>query len=49
MLETIIAILVIAWALGVFFKVAGLLIHVLLIAALVILVVRLFRGARNHY
>ena len=47
MLETILIILVIAWALGFFaFHVSSNLIHVLLVIALVILIVRLLRGRK---
>jgi uncharacterized membrane protein YtjA (UPF0391 family) len=48
MLETILIILVIAWALGFFaFHVSSGLIHVLLVIAAVILIVRLLRGRRR--
>jgi hypothetical protein len=48
MLETILVILVIAWALGFFaFHVSSKLIHVLLVIAVVILIVRLLRGRRS--
>ncbi len=47
MLETIIIILVILWALGFFaFHVGGGLIHALIVIALIILVIRLLRGRR---
>jgi uncharacterized membrane protein YtjA (UPF0391 family) len=47
MLETILIILVIAWALGFFaFHVSSNLIHVLLVVAVVILIVRLLRGRK---
>ncbi len=47
MLETILIILVIAWALGFFaFHVSSNLIHVLLVIAVVILIVRLLRGRK---
>lgn len=47
MLETILIILVIVWALGFFaFHVSSNLIHVLLVIAVVILIVRLLRGRK---
>jgi uncharacterized membrane protein YtjA (UPF0391 family) len=47
MLETILIILVIAWVLGFFaFHVSSNLIHVLLVVAVVILIVRLLRGRK---
>jgi hypothetical protein len=46
MLETILVVLVIAWALGLFAFHAGSLIHVLLVIALVVLVVRLLQGKK---
>jgi hypothetical protein len=47
MLETILIVLVIAWALGFFaFHVSSGLIHVLLVVALVVLILRLVRGRR---
>jgi hypothetical protein len=46
MLETILIILVIMWALGLFAFHAGGLIHVLLVIALIVLVVRLLQGRR---
>ena len=47
MLETILIILVIAWDLGFFaLNVSNNLIHVLLVVAVVILIVRLLRGRR---
>jgi hypothetical protein len=47
MLEALLIILVILWALGFFaFNVGGGLIHVLLVIAVVILIVRLLRGRR---
>lgn len=47
MLETILIVLVVAWALGFFaFHVSSNLIHVLLVIALVVLVLRLLRGRR---
>lgn len=48
MLEAILIILVIMWALGFFaFHVSSNLIHVLLVIAAVILIVRLLRGRRR--
>ena len=47
MLETIIIILVILWALGFFaFHVAGGLIHLLLVIAVIVLIIRLLQGRR---
>lgn len=47
MLETILIILVVAWALGFFaFRVSSNLIHVLLVVAVIILIVRLLRGRK---
>ena len=46
MLETILVVLVIAWALGLFAFHAGGLIHVLLVIALVVLIVRLLKGRK---
>ncbi len=47
MLETIIIILVVLWALGFFaFHVGGGLIHALIVIALIILVVRLLKGRK---
>jgi hypothetical protein len=46
MLETILIILVIMWALGLFAFHAGGIIHVLLIIALVVLIIRLLQGRR---
>jgi len=46
MLETILVVLVIAWALGLFAFHAGSLIHVLLVIALVVLIVRLLQGRK---
>lgn len=46
MLWTIIIILIILWALGFFaFHLAGGLIHILLVIAVIIIIVRLIRGA----
>jgi uncharacterized membrane protein YtjA (UPF0391 family) len=50
MLETILIILVIMWALGFFaFHVSSGLIHVLLIVALIILLVKLFSGKKRGF
>jgi hypothetical protein len=45
MLETIIVLLVIMWALGFFVLNVGSLIHLLLVVALIVLVVRIIRGS----
>ena len=46
MLWTIVAILLVLWVLGLVFKVASGLIHVLLVIALVVIVFRLISGRR---
>jgi hypothetical protein len=46
MLETILIVLVILWALGFFAFHVGGLIHVLLIIALIVLIIRLLQGRR---
>ncbi|HLR15667.1 MAG TPA: lmo0937 family membrane protein [Bacillota bacterium] len=46
MLWTIIVLLLILWVLGFSFKVAGGLVHILLVVALVILIIRLVTGGR---
>lgn len=46
MLWTIIGILIILWILGFSFEIAGGLVHILLVIALVILIIRLFTGGR---
>ena len=46
MLWTILVILVVMWALGLGFGVAGSLIHILLVVALVVLVINLLQGRR---
>jgi len=46
MLWTIVAILVILWLLGFSFHVAGSLIHILLVIALVVVVINLLSGRR---
>jgi hypothetical protein len=46
MLWTVLAVLLILWILGFSFQVAGNLIHLLLVVALVVLVLQLFSGRR---
>lgn len=46
MLYTILVVLLIFWALGFGFHVAGSLIHVLLVVALIVLIVQLLTGRR---
>jgi hypothetical protein len=46
MLWTLLVILVVMWALGLGFGVAGNLIHILLVVALVVLVLNLIQGRR---
>jgi len=46
MLETIIIILLLCWLFGIGLHIGGGLIHILLIVALVVVVLRLFRGRR---
>jgi hypothetical protein len=46
MLWTLVVILFVLWALGLAFKVAGGLIHILLVIALIIIVFRLISGRR---
>lgn len=46
MLWTIIVLLLILWVLGFSFKIAGGLVHILLVIALVILIIRLITGGR---
>jgi hypothetical protein len=46
MLETILIVLVILWALGFFAFHAGGLIHVLIVIALIVLVIRLLQGRK---
>ncbi|MCX6566976.1 MAG: lmo0937 family membrane protein [Candidatus Aminicenantes bacterium] len=46
MLETILIILVVLWALGLFAFHAGGLIHVLLVIAVIVLIVRLLQGRK---
>ncbi len=47
MLWTIVAILLIMWLLGFSFKVAGSLVHLLLVVALVVVVINLLSGRRG--
>lgn len=44
MLWTIIGILILAWLLGFIFEIAGGLIHILLVVALVVFIARMIRG-----
>ena len=46
MLETILIILVVLWALGLFAFHAGGLIHVLLVIAVIVLIIRLLQGKK---
>jgi Family of unknown function (DUF5670) len=46
MLWTLVVILVVLWALGLSLKIAGGLIHILLVIALIVLLVRLLSGRR---
>jgi len=46
MLETIAAILIIFWLLGLGFHIAGGLIHILLVIAVVVILVRIIRGQK---
>ena len=47
MLETIVIVLVVLWALGFFaFHIGGGLIHALIVIAVIILIIRLLRGRR---
>ncbi len=46
MLWTIIGILILLWILGFSFDVAGNLVHILLVIALIVLIVRLLTGGR---
>ncbi|MDM5340876.1 lmo0937 family membrane protein [Fictibacillus enclensis] len=49
MLWTIIGILIILWILGLVFKIAGGIIHILLIAAVIVLIYKLIKGrAARH-
>jgi len=47
MLWSFFLILLIIWALGFGFHIAGSLIHILLVAAFVVLIIQLLRGGRN--
>lgn len=47
MLWTIIGILILLWILGFLFEIAGGLIHILLVVALVILIIRLIMGKNS--
>lgn len=47
MLWTIVAILLILWLLGFSFHIAGGLVHLLLVVALVVIVINLLTGRRN--
>jgi hypothetical protein len=47
MLWTIIVLLVILWSLGAMFKIAGALVHILLVTAVVLFLVRLISGRRT--
>jgi hypothetical protein len=47
MLWTILAVLVLMWALGLGFGIAGNLIHILLVVALVVFIVNLLQGRRT--
>lgn len=47
MLWTIVAILLIMWLLGFSFHIAGSLVHLLLVVALVVIVLNLLTGRRN--
>lgn len=46
MLWTIFVILIVLWMLGLAFKIAGALIHLLLVVAVIIIAIRLFTGRR---
>lgn len=47
MLWTLIGILIVAWILGLVFKIAGGLIHILLVIALIVFVFNFIRGKRG--
>lgn len=47
MLWTLIGILLVLWLLGFLFKIAGGLIHILLVVALIVFVFRMIKGGRN--
>lgn len=46
MLWTIIGILILLWILGFAFDIAGNLVHIILVIALVVLIIRIFTGGR---
>jgi len=46
MLWTLIGILIILWILGFSFEIAGNLVHILLVIALIVLIIRLLTGGR---
>lgn len=46
MLWTIIGILIILWILGFAFEIGGNLVHIILVVALIVLLVRIFTGGR---
>ncbi len=46
MLETIIVVLIVLWALGLFAFHAGSLIHALIVIALIVLIIRLLQGRK---
>ncbi|MDR7073495.1 lmo0937 family membrane protein [Fictibacillus barbaricus] len=48
MLWTIIGILLVLWLLGVVFKVAGGIIHILLVIALIVFLINFFRGRKSR-
>jgi len=47
MIETIIAILLVLWFFGLLSHIAGSLIHILLVVALIVLIARLLNGRRG--
>ena len=47
MLWTILAILVILWLLGFSFHIAGSMIHILLVAAVIVLIINLWKGRNS--
>ncbi|MDM5201461.1 lmo0937 family membrane protein [Fictibacillus enclensis] len=49
MLWTIIGILIILWILGLVFKIAGGIIHILLIAAVIVLIYKLIKGRATRH
>lgn len=48
MLWTILVILLVLWGLGLALNIAGGLIHVLLVVAVIILIIRLITGKKDH-